>query len=461
MIEAPRVFAPRPYQSRIAEFVLNTPRCAVWAGMGMGKTSALLTVIEALQLVERDPVLVLAPLRVANSTWPNERAKWTHTWDMSMVPVTGSLKEKEAAVQRFAQVHTCNYENLPWLVEFWGDRWPYRTIVADESTKLKSFRLRQGGKRAHALAQVAHSSKVSRFIQLTGTPAPNGLIDLWGQIWFLDKGKRLGSTFTSFKDRWFAPNPNGFGVLPLPHAQAEIQALLSDLCITVEAKDWFDLRAPIVNNIHVDLPAKARGLYKNMEKEMFMQLSSGHEVEAFNAASRTIKCLQLASGAVYTGEGNSAWQTIHDQKILALEEVVEEAAGAPVLVAYHFKSDLDRLLKAFPQARALDKNPATEDKWREGKIPMLLAHPAGAGHGLNLQDGGNILAYFSHWWNLEERMQILERIGPTRQVQSGYDRPVHVHNIIARDTVDEDVIERNDGKRSVQEILLDAMKRRI
>jgi SNF2 family DNA or RNA helicase len=192
---------------------------------------------------------------------------------------------------------------------------------------------------------------------------------------------------------------------------------------------------------------------------MFMQIDE-HDVEAFGAAARTIKCLQIANGAAYVGETNEQWKDLHDAKLEALDSIVEEAAGAPVLVAYHFKSDLARLQRAFPKGRVLDSDPDTIQRWNKGQIPVLFAHPASAGHGLNLQDGGNILVYFGPWWNLEERMQILERIGPTRQMQAGYDRPVFVHNIIARDTVDEMVIERTETKREVQDILLDAMKRK-
>lgn len=453
-----REFTPRPYQQIIIDHILANDRCAVWAGMGMGKTVSALTVIDAVRLVDNDPILVLAPTRVANTTWPEEAAKWVHTAHLTVVPVTGDMQGRVVAVRQRADVHAINYENLPWLVEYWGDRWPYRTVIADESTKLKSFRLRQGGKRAQALARVAHT-KVKRFVELTGTPSPNGLQDLWGQVWFIDRGQRLGRTYEGFKQRWFRPHPSGFGLEALPHAQKEIQELLSDICITVEAKDWFDLREPIVNNIYVDMPARARKTYEDMEKQMFTELDSGHEIEAFNAASRTIKCLQIANGAAYT-EGNTEWQDVHDQKLQALESVVEEANGMPVLVAYHFKSDLARLKKHFPKGRELDKNPKTLTDWNKGKTPLMFAHPQSAGHGLNLQDGGNILVFFAHWWNLEERLQVIERIGPTRQLQAGHDRPVWIHNIIARKTVDELVIERVNTKREVQDILMGAMRRR-
>lgn len=453
-----RDFTPRPYQTLITNHILDTPRCAVWAGMGLGKTTSTYNALDIILLTEGGPILVVAPLRVARSTWPDEARKWTHLAHLRVMPIIGNENERRMALNIKADVYTTNFENLPWLIEHFGERWPYRTVVIDEATKLKGFRLRQGTARAKALGRVAHT-KITRFIELTGTPSPNGLQDLWGQTWFIDAGVRLGRTFDGFKQRWFRPAHNGYGVEPFAHAQEEIQDKLRDVCITIDAKDWFDLREPIINNIYVDLPAKARKLYLDMEKEMFMLLGE-YEVEAFNAAARTVKCLQVANGAAYVGETKGEWRNIHDAKLEALDEILEEAGGMPVLVAYNFKSDLARLLVAFPKGRHLDANPKTIDDWNAGKIPVLFAHPASAGHGLNLQDGGNILVFFAHDWNLENRLQIIERIGPTRQMQAGHDRPMFIHNIIARDTVDEMVIERVETKREVQDILLQAMKQK-
>ncbi len=450
-------FTARPYGHLITSHILSTDRCAIWAGMGMGKTVSTLNAIDALLMVEDDPVLVVAPLRVARTTWPDEARKWEHLRGISVMPIVGSLQERQLALRQPAQVYTINYENLPWLVEHWGDRWPYRTVILDEATKVKGFRLRQGAQRAQALGRVAHS-QIRRLVELTGTPSPNGLLDLWGQAWFIDRGQRLGRTFSAFKDRWFQASHDGYGTEPLAHAQKEIQDLMRDVCLTVDAKDWFDLREPVVNTIHVDLPMKARKHYKEMEKAMFTEIET-HQVEAFNAAARTIKCLQIANGAAYVGDAGD-WKPLHDAKLEALDSIVEEAAGAPVLVAYHFKSDLARLQAAFPKGRVLDQDPQTIRDWNAGRIPVLFAHPASAGHGLNLQDGGNILVFFGHWWNLEERLQIIERIGPTRQLQAGHDRPVFIHNIVARDTVDELVMARIQTKREVQDLLLDAMKTR-
>lgn len=453
-----QAFTPRGYQSIITDHQLTIPRGATWAGMGLGKTVATYNTLDIEFLAgESRPVIIFAPLRVARSTWPEEALKWNHLRHIDVMPIVGTEKERRQALKHDASVYTCNYDNMIWLVEYFGERWPFRTVVLDESTRVKGFRLRQGTKRAHALAKVAHSH-VKKMHLLTGTPSPNGLADLWGQMWFIDGGQRLGRTYSAFRDRWFQKSFDGYGHTPLPHAQAEIQDRLRDVALSVDAADWFDLKAPIVNNIYVDLPPKARQLYNDMEKQMFMELE-GSPVEAFTAATRTMKCLQIANGAAYIDDKQN-WKGIHDEKILALEDVIEEANGAPVLVAYHFKSDLARLLRAFPQGRALDANPTTLREWNEGRIPVLFAHPQSAGHGLNMQHGGNILVFFAHNWNLEDRLQILERIGPTRQMQSGYNRPVFVHNIIARDTVDEMVMERVESKREVQDILLDAMKRR-
>lgn len=455
-----QAFTPRVYQDAIMEWALDRPRSGIWAGMGMGKTVATLTALDILELVEPGPTLVLAPLRVASSTWPDEAKKWNHLRNIEISAVVGTPDERRAALRRPASVYTTNYDNLVWLTEHYGDKWPFTKVVADESTRLKSFRLRQGGKRAQALGRVAHT-KIKRFIELTGTPSPNGLQDLWGQAWFLDRGTRLGRSFDAFKNRWFQAVPGGDGyqqIKPLPFAQVQIEDLLRDLCISLDARDHFDIAEPIVNVIRVDLPAKARRIYRDMEREMFMQIGE-HEIEAFTAASRTIKCLQLANGAAYVDDAGT-FTEVHDAKIQALDSVISEAAGMPVLVAYHFKSDLVRLKRAFPQGRHLDANPATIRDWNAGKIPVLFAHPASAGHGLNLQDGGNILVMFGHWWDLEQYQQIIERIGPTRQAQAGHDRPVFIHHIVATDTVDELVMARRETKREVQDLLLDALKRR-
>lgn len=455
-----QAFTPRAYQSQITGHILAHPRCGVWADMGLGKTVATLTAIDALILLGEagldSPVLVLAPKRVAISTWPDEIRKWQHLSHLIARTITGTAQERAKALQTPAHLYTMNYENLPWLVDLLGDAWPFETVICDESTKLKGFRLRQGAQRAKVLSKIAHT-KIKRLVELTGTPSPNGLQDLWGQIWFLDSGQRLGRSFQAFTDRWFKTGHDGYSLIALPHAQNEIQDRLRDVCIRVDANDHFDIEQPIINRIYLDLPPGARKLYREMEKEMFMALD-GHEIEAFSAAARTMKCLQIANGAAYIDESH-AWKEIHDIKLQTLDEIIEEAAGAPVLVAYHFKSDLARLQAAFPVGRVLDADPDTIRAWNACEIPLLFVHPASAGHGLNLQDGGHRLVFFSVNWNLEEHQQIIERIGPIRQRQAGHHRPVFIHYLLARGTVDELVLERLETKKAIQDILLSAMKR--
>jgi SNF2 family DNA or RNA helicase len=430
--------------------------------MGTGKTVATLTSIDAMQLTQSNatPALVLAPLRVAQSTWPDEAKKWDHLSGLEVQPIIGSPEERKRALEnKNAAVFTINYDNIPWLIETLGEEWHFNTVVADESTKLKGFRTRQGSIRARALAKIAHT-KVTNWINLTGTPSPNGLLDLWGQTWFLDKGLRLGRSFSAFEQRWFQSIARGDYTekRPLPFAQEEIQDRLRDICLTLDAKDFFDLKEPIVSTLLVELPSKARTIYRELEKEMFVQIEAVG-VDAISAAALSSKCHQLANGAIYPETGVSTYIEVHDQKLQALESVINEANGAPILVSYTFKSDLVRLCRAYPKGRPLDNDPQTIRDWNAGRIPLLFAHPASAGHGLNLQDGGNIIVFFSVDWNLEQHLQIIERIGPTRQMQAGYDRAVFIYLILARDTVDETIVQRLEGKGSVQELLLQAMKR--
>ena len=468
-----RDFTPRPYQGLALDFLRNTGRCNLWAGMGMGKTSTCLTYLDIAHNIWGDdaPTLVLAPLRVARTTWPDEAKKWRHLRGLEVVSATGSQEERAVALRRDAPVVCMNYDNLPWLRDWYADRgkaWPFRRVIADESTRLKSFRIRQGGVRAQAIGAVAHKD-VREWVNLTGTPSPNGLKDLWGQQWFIDRGQRLGLTYDAFEQRWFGYKrvqdaiSKKVGIVPVifPFAQDQIQERLADCSMTIDPKDWFDLGDPIVNVIQVDMPPSARSKYRELEREMFMQLQAGQEVEVFNAAALSLKCLQLANGAVYLDPqryGPDVAIEVHDAKLEALESIVEESAGAPILVAYHFKSDLARLQRAFPDGRTLDASPDTVRLWNEGRIPMLFAHPASAGHGLNLQDGGNIIVFFGQWWDLEQHDQIIERIGPVRQLQAGHDRGVFIHYIVARDTVDEIVMTRRASKRSVQDLLLQYMK---
>jgi SNF2 family DNA or RNA helicase len=469
----------RPYQTMMIDWVIAHPKCAIWAFMGAGKTVSVLTALDRMALagMTTKPALIIAPLRVARDVWPNEPAEWEHLQHLTVQPILGTATQRQDAFHLTADAYTINFENLEWLIKIWGSHWPYGTVVVDESTKLKSLRANirtntdgtswvqgQGGIRAKALLKATFQHQTERFIELSGTPAPNGLKDLWGQSFFLDHGKRLGRVFDAFQTRWFRYTFDGFDLEPLPHAQEQIQHALRDVCLSLKSEDWFDVAEPIVRTIYVDLPPEARTQYRELEKQLFTEIQT-HPIEAFNAGARTQKLLQMAAGACYTGHGDDAgprkWVEVHDAKLTALEEIVEEAAGEPLLVAYHFKSDLERLLKRFPKGKALDQKSSTIKEWNDGKIPLLFTHPASAGHGLNLQHGGSRLVYFSSSWNFEEHAQILERIGPVRQAQSGYRRNVFCYYLVAKRTVDEDVQEALTTKRSVQNVLMDGMRRRV
>ncbi len=453
-------------------------RCALWAGMGMGKSGTTLSFLDALYMAGEDhPTLILGPLRVARSGWTNEAAKWQEFQSLGISPIVGSEDERLAALRSSAPIFTINYENLVWLIEHFGDRWPFRTVVADESDSIKGHRISfrtsskgkeflagQGAKRAGALARIAHT-QIKRFIELTGTPAPNGLIDLWGQIWYLDRGARLGRTFDAFQKRWFSRGYDGL-LEPLPFADPQIHAAVRDICLTIDPADWLPLDKPRINNVYVDLSPRARKLYREMEKEMFLEIE-GRTSEAFNAAARTQKCLQLANGAIYLdpeADGDDhpkarEWKEIHDEKIEALKEIRGEAGGANLLVCYEFKSDLARLLKAFPKGRALTNQ--TEEDFRQGRLEMLFIHPKSAGHGIDgWQNHCHNIVFFGHNWSLGQYQQVIERVGPVRQMQANTWKITTIHHIIARGTVDEDVMERRQSKRAVQDILLEACKRR-
>lgn len=453
-----KLYQPREYQKKMIEAILGRKRLALYAGMGMGKTSATLEAIRRIK--SKHPklrVLIIAPLRVAQSTWPDEIKKWENFKGFKVSVICGSQKQRVRAAQSGADIYTVNYENIPWLVNHFSNSWPFDLIVADESTRLKGLRSRQGTVRAKALAKVAFLSQ--GFIELTGTPAPNGLLDLWGQVWFLDQGKRLGKSFSAFQKQYFYPVTYGGTAKhwcewrPFEQTEERIKDKLSDITVTVNPEDYFDVAKNIFNDIYLELPKAVMRDYRRFARELYLELEGGEEITAANAAVKTGRLLQMASGAVYTEDGES-YSTIHEAKIEALKSVVEEAAGMPILCSYSFRHEVDRIKKAFPKARLLDKSPQTITDWNAGKIPLLLAHPASCGHGLNLQDGGNILVFFSCGWSLEQHDQIIERIGAVRQAQAGHKRLSFIHYLIAKGTLDEVVKERLSTKRDIMDTLL-------
>ena len=462
-----RPFIPRPHQQALIEFLAQPGlRKNVWAMMGMGKTSGTLFSLHvACALIGDDsPTLVLAPKRVAETVWPEETEKWDLFRHLEVTPIVGSRAAREKAVARDTPIHAINYENIPWLVERFGKAWPYRRVIADESTRLKSFRTGHGsGIRARALSMVAFKY-VTEWINLTGTPAPNGLLDLWGQQWFIDRGARLGATFTAFKDRWFKADPYSYAITPLFGAQKEITDLLSDCTLSLRVEDWFNIDKPVVTTVPVKLPESARKLYRTVERQFMASIGNIH-VEAATAMAKSAKCLQIASGTVIptdeeSGKASGKAVEVHSAKIDALESVLDELGGENVLVVYHWAGDLGRLRRAFPKAVALADHKDTRRvvaDWNAGKIPLMFLHAQSAGHGLNLQDGGRAVVFYSYDWSLENHDQVLERIGPMRQMQSGHNRAVLVYYLAAEGTIDEAVLLRLRDKADVQTSLSSAI----
>lgn len=452
-------FQPRSYQPPAIDHLLETPRCALWADMGLGKSVATATALsELIDSLETRKVLIVAPLRVARMVWPAEFQKWDHLRHLPVTLIRGTPAERKAQLADASPIHIINFENLKWLVQALGGHWPYDTVVLDESSKLRN----QQSWRFKALKHVRPA--IQRMIQLSGTPAPNGLDDVWAPVWLLDRGERLGRTRTVFRDRWLRPvDRDERRWVAREGAVEEVTDRLRDLCFTLRAEDYLDLPPLVVNTVRVELADRLMDEYRRLERVMLLELSDGREITATSAAAVSGKCMQYANGAVYYDEdeptrGEREFFEVHDGKLEALEEVIESAGGEPVMVAYQFRSDLARLKRAYPQARTLDDE-ATEAAWNRGEIPILLVHPRSAGHGLNLQFGGRHVAFFGLTWSLEDYEQLIERIGPTRQLQAGTPRPVYVHLLVAAGTVDELVVERLVEKASVQDVLKKGMRR--
>ncbi|WP_295450897.1 DEAD/DEAH box helicase [uncultured Thiodictyon sp.] len=440
-------FVPHDYQRRARAHVLETTHCALWMECGLGKSAITLSAIEAL-LDSGDVrrVLVVAPLRVARSTWPAEVVKWGFRLTVSVV--TGTPAQRQRALAAPADAYVINYEQLPWLVKTCGKRWPFGMLVLDEATKVKN----RSTARWRALASVR--GRTERIVELTGTPAPNGLLDLWAPLALLDRGARLGRSLSAYRQRWFDSDFMGYTWTPKPGADAQIHAALADICLTMRAQDYLQLPDYYPVTVHVDLPHDSRALYQELEHGMFSALA-GVDVTATNAAAVSSKCQQVCAGAIYHDEGQGTWTHLHDAKIDALRDLMDDQHGAPVLVAYRFRSDRERLRAAFPAAVDLTDDPAVVQRWNCGKIPLLLAYPGSAGYGLNLQDGGNVIVWFNPDWNLEYYQQFNARLH-----RQGQTKPVFIYHVVARDSVDELILNRLATKRSVQDILMEALKLR-
>jgi hypothetical protein len=413
---------------------------------------------------------------VATISWPDELSKWDDFSDLDHSAIAGTAEQRRLALRKDRALHIINYDNIPWLLDELGDTWPFRHVVCDESSRLKSHAALRFRGRAARAAEVDEegniirdamparrglrhvAAKAQRWVNLSGTPAPNGLLDLWSQTYLLDGGRRLGRTITEYRNRWFRQGRDGYSYEPIPNALEEITARLSDICLTLDVADYVDLPELVTNVVYAELPTTAARTYRQLERQFFVEIT-GVPIGADNAAVLTNKLLQAANGALYAAPGSREWVQLHDAKLEALHSVIEEAAGANVIIAYNYASDRDRLRRAYPDAAVLDGNPGTVAAWNAGKINKLLLHPDSAGHGMNLQYGGNIMVFFGLTWRLESYLQAIERIGPTRQMQSGLDRRTFVHHIVARRTIDEAVMDRLLHKATVQEAVKAYMKR--
>ncbi len=438
------------YQDYATRFVLEHPYCGLILDMGLGKSVITLTAVWDLMLDSFDlgRVLVIAPKRVAEDTWPKEIQKWDHLKGLTYSLVMGTEKQRREALQKRAFLYIINRENVTWLVE--NTHWRFDGLVIDELSSFKSAK----AQRFRALKRVRPLCK--RVIGLTGTPAPNTLIDLWPQIYLLDMGRRLGRFVTHYRERFFVPDKRNqhmvYSYKLREGAEREIYERIGDICISMKATDHLRMPELVSSRVEVHMSNSERKEYDTLRRDMVLKLGSG-EIDAVNAAALSGKLLQMASGAVYDSEGRAL--RIHDRKLDALEDLIEAANGKPLLVAYWYKHDLERIRERF-DARVIDTEQDITD-WNAGRIPVALIHPASAGHGLNLQAGGNTIVWFSLTWSLELYQQLNARLWRQGQAAS----TVIVQHIITAGTHDEDVMLALERKNTGQSALIEAVKARM
>lgn len=442
-------YNPHNYQTYATEFMIKNPVSAVFLDMGLGKTVVTLTAINEMCrdsfLVSK--VLVIAPLRVARDTWPAEIEKWNHLKGLTYAVAVGTEAERRAALLQKASVYIINRENLCWLIEDSGLPFDFDMVVIDELSSFKSHR----AKRFKSLLKAR--PRIKRIVGLTGTPSTNGLMDLWAEFRILDLGKRLGRYITHYRQNYFIPDKrNGmvvFSYKPLPGAEEAIYKQIDDITISMKAEDYLDMPDCIYNEVKVKLDKKERKVYNTLKKEMVVSIGAD-EVDASNAAVLSNKLSQLANGAIYSDDKKVI--SIHDRKLDALEDLIEAANGKPVLVAYWFKHDFERIKKRF-DVREIKSSKDIVD-WNNGQIPVAVIHPASAGHGLNLQAGGSTLIWYGITWSLELYQQTNARLW--RQGQKS--EAVIIHHIIAEKTVDEQIMAALNRKDKTQSALIDAVR---
>ena len=444
-------YFPHDYQIYSTNFILNNPISAIFLECGLGKSVISLTAINDLMLDYFDVsrTLVIAPLRVANSTWPDEIKKWDHLKHLNFSVVIGSEKERLDALRKPAHIYLINRENVDWLITKSGVSWFFDMVVIDELSSFKSYQ----AKRFKSLLKVR--PKIKRIVGLTGTPSSNGLMDLWAEFRLLDMGERLGRYITYYRQNFFVPDKRNqqmiFSYKPKDGAEKKIYSLISDITISMKSKDFLKMPECVMNEVIVTLSDKEQKLYDSLKQDMVLSLEE-NEIDAINAAALSNKLLQMSNGAVYNDDKESLH--IHDRKLDALEDLIEGANGKPVLVAYWFKHDLEKIKDRFDVRKI--KSAKDISDWNEGKIPVALIHPASAGHGLNLQAGGSTLIWFGLTWSLELYQQTNARL-----YRQGQDSTVVIHHILTKGTIDEDVMKALKAKEKIQDALIDSVKARL
>lgn len=450
----PAHFQPRPWGRIGTGFLINNPRGMLVEDPGMGKTAQVYSALDLLMLGGSSffPALVIAPKRVAEVVWTTEAAKWDAFQHLRVVRLTGEIAERTLALQVPADVYVINYDLVPWLVsQFTPERWPFKIVIADESSRLKGFRLSKGTVRAKSLSMIARYT--GRWWNLTGTPTPNGLQDLWGQMWFVDFGQRLKRSYTAYLEAFFLQNPYSRKITLQDGAEAEINKLVSDRLVAVRAIDWLPLKKPQELFKDVQMPERVKVQYKKLEKETFLALPDA-EIDAGTAGVVSQKLLQFASGSVYDADKRD--HAVHEEKIEALKEIVEETGDEPLLIAYQWVFDVPRILKAFPDFK--QHTPENELLFRKGKIKGLLLHWQSS-FGLNLADNCRDVVAYSYKWSGELWQQMLDRTGPVRQFQLGKQVISRIWTIRTVGTIEQDVIDSNNGKISVEQAFKRAQRR--
>ena len=445
-------YTPHSYQQRATDLVVSKKSVGLFLDMGLGKTVITLTAVNELiyDRFEVSRVLVIAPKRVAEDTWTREHKKWDHLRELRISKVLGTAAQRLRALEQDADVYVIGRDNVVWLVDHYSKKkhWPFDMIVIDE---LSSFKNPQA-KRFRALRKILGVTQ--RVVGLTGTPSPNGLMDLWAQVYLLDRGERLGRTIGAYREKYFrAGARNGYVVYkwePLKGAKEQIEEKISDICVSMSAADYLTLPERIDNVIPVKLTDAEMELYKRMEQDQLLQIEDS-DVVALNAAAVMTKLLQIANGSVYSMDGTAV--NIHDAKLEALQEIID-TTDSPVLVFYSFKHDLDKILEAVSGARVLN-GPEDIRDWNDGKVRVLLAHPASVGYGLNLQEGGHTIVWYGLTWSLELYQQANARL-----YRQGQEKPVIIHHLIAEGTVDEQAMAALQAKDTSQAALLAALKER-